>query len=239
MFLSLSLAFLAGLLSILSPFVLPLVPIVLGTALSQHRLGPVVLAAGLALSFVAIGLFVALFGFAIGLDSGFFRAVGAVMLFAVGVLMVAPDLSTKLAAAAGPVGNWAEQQFGGFSTVGLWGQFGVGLLLGMVWSPCVGPTLGAASVLAAQGKDLGQVAGTMAMFGIGSAVPLLLLGLLSRQRVLRWRGTLGRTSFMLKTALGVLLLMLSGSILLGFDRAIEADLVTAAPQWLTDLTTRF
>ena len=134
MFLSLSLAFLAGLLSILSPCVLPLVPIVLGTALSQHRLGPVVLAAGLALSFVAIGLFVALFGFAIGLDSGFFRAVGAVMLFAVGVLMVAPDLSTKLAAAAGPVGNWAEQQFGGFSTVGLWGQFGVGLLLGMVWS---------------------------------------------------------------------------------------------------------
>jgi len=119
------------------------------------------------------------------------------------------------------------------------GQFGVGLLLGMVWSPCVGPTLGAASVLAAQGKDLGQVAGTMAMFGIGSAVPLLLLGLLSRQRVLRWRGALGRTSFMLKTALGVLLLMLSGSILLGFDRAIEADLVTAAPQWLTDLTTRF
>jgi cytochrome c-type biogenesis protein len=171
MFLSLSLAFLAGVLSMLSPCVLPLVPIVLGTALSQHRLGPADLAAGLALSFVAIGLFVALFGFAIGLDSGFFRAVGAVTLFAVGMAMVVPNLSTKLAAAAGPAGNWAEQQFGGFSGVGLWGQFGVGLLLGMVGSPCVGPTLGAASVLAAQGKDLGQVAGTMAMFGIGSALP--------------------------------------------------------------------
>jgi cytochrome c-type biogenesis protein len=239
MFLSLSLAFLAGLLSILSPCVLPLVPIVLGTALSEHRLGPVALAAGLALSFVAIGLFVALFGFAIGLDGGFFRAVGALMLLAVGVLMVVPNLSTKLAVAAGPAGNWAEQQFGGFSTIGLWGQFGVGLLLGMVWSPCVGPTLGAASILAAQGKDLGQVAGTMAMFGVGSSVPLLLLGLVSRQQVLRWRGALGRTGFMLKTALGVLLLMLSGSILFGVDRVIEADLVTAAPQWLTDLTTRF
>ena len=44
---------------------------------------------------------------------------------------------------------------------------------------------------------------------------------------------------MLKTALGVLLLMLSGSILLGVDRAIEANLVAASPQWLTDLTTRF
>src|ERR1700761_8613283 len=106
MLLSLSLAFIAGLLSILSPCVLPLVPIVLGTALSQHRLGPVALAAGLALSFVAIGLFVALFGFALGLDSGFFRGVGALMLLAVGVLMVVPNLSTKLAVAAGPAGNW-------------------------------------------------------------------------------------------------------------------------------------
>jgi cytochrome c-type biogenesis protein len=239
MLLSLSLAFIAGLLSILSPCVLPLVPIVLGTALSQHRLGPVALAAGLALSFVAIGLFVALFGFALRIDSGFFCGVGALMLLAVGVLMVVPNLSTKLAVAAGPAGNWAEQQFGGFSTIGLWGQFGVGLLLGMVWSPCVGPTLGAASVLAAQGKDLGQVAGTMAAFGVGSAVPLLLLGLLSRQQLLRWRGALGRTGFVLKTVLGVLLLVLSGSILLGIDRVIEADLVTAAPQWLTDLTTRY
>jgi cytochrome c-type biogenesis protein len=109
----------------------------------------------------------------------------------------------------------------------------------MVWSPCVGPTLGAASVLAAQGKDLGQVAGTMAMFGIGSALPLLLLGLLSRQQILRWRRALGRTGVMLKTALGVLLLMSSGSILLGVDRAIEANLVTASPQWLTDLSARF
>ncbi len=79
----------------------------------------------------------------------------------------------------------------------------------------------------------------MAMFGVGSAVPLLLLGLLSRQQVLHWRSALGQTGFMLKAALGVLLVMLSGSILLGFDRVIEADLVTAAPQWLTDLTTRF
>ena len=79
----------------------------------------------------------------------------------------------------------------------------------------------------------------MAVFGVGSALPLLLLGLLSRQQILRWRGALGRTGSMLKTALGVLLLMLSCSILLGVDRVIEANLVTASPQWLTDLITRF
>ena len=123
--------------------------------------------------------------------------------------------------------------------------FGASLALGgcfSAWSgvPASVRRLVPPPVLAAQGKDLGQVAGTMVMFGIGSALPLLLLGLLSRQQVLRWRGAaLGRTNFMLKTALGVLLLMLSGSILLGVDRAIEGNLVAASPQWLTDLSTRF
>ncbi|MGE3160387.1 MAG: cytochrome c biogenesis protein CcdA, partial [Xanthobacteraceae bacterium] len=54
---SIALALMAGVLSALSPCVLPLVPIVVATALGEHRLGPVALAAGLALSFVIIGLF--------------------------------------------------------------------------------------------------------------------------------------------------------------------------------------
>jgi cytochrome c-type biogenesis protein len=59
---ALGLAFLAGVLTVLSPCVLPLLPIVLGAATSQHRLGPLALATGLALSFTAIGLFVATIG---------------------------------------------------------------------------------------------------------------------------------------------------------------------------------
>ena len=72
---TLGLSFLAGVLSILSPCVLPLLPIILGTAQSEHQLGPVALAAGLALSFTTIGLFVATIGFAIGLDTDVFRAI--------------------------------------------------------------------------------------------------------------------------------------------------------------------
>ena len=56
------LAFLAGLLTVLSPCVLPLLPIVFGSAASAHRLGPVALTAGVAISFVAIGLFIATMG---------------------------------------------------------------------------------------------------------------------------------------------------------------------------------
>ncbi|MET0257319.1 MAG: cytochrome c biogenesis protein CcdA [Methylobacterium sp.] len=233
------LAFLAGILSVLSPCVLPLLPLVLGAAASQHRYGPAVLAAGLALSFVAIGLFVATIGFSIGLDTGLFRAVAATLLVLIGLVLMLPALQTRLATAAGPVSDWTERRFGGFSTAGLAGQFGVGLLLGAVWSPCVGPTLGAASLLASQGKDLGAVAVTMLLFGLGAALPLLVLGLLSRTMLMRWRGRMMSLGKGMKAALGLILVVAGLVVLSGWDKRLETVLVDASPDWLTALTTRF
>lgn len=233
------LALLAGILSILSPCVLPLLPVVLGAALTEHRYGPVALAAGLAISFVVIGLFIATIGFAIGLDQDVFRYAAASLLIAIGGVLLLPNMQARLAVAAGPVSNWAQSQAGGFSTRGLSGQFGVGLLLGAVWSPCVGPTLGAASVLAAQGKDLTRVAVIMFAFGIGAALPLLLLGLLSREALMRWRDRLLAAGKRGKAALGALLIVIGALILTGFDKRIETALVNASPAWLTELTTRF
>ena len=154
-------AVVAGILSTLSPCVLPLLPVVLGTAVSKHRYGPVALAGGLALSFVAIGLFVALIGFSIGLDLSVFRTAAGLLMIAIGAVLMMPRLQMQFATVAGPVGNWTEQRFGGFDTAGLKGQFLLGLLLGAVWSPCVGPTLGAASIMAARGENIGEVVATM------------------------------------------------------------------------------
>lgn len=235
---SLGFAFLAGVLSVLSPCVLPLLPLVLGAAASEHRLGPAALAAGLALSFVVIGLFMATVGFAIGLDAGIFRTGAAIMLILIGLVLMVPAAQIRLAVAAGPVSNWTESRFGGFSTAGLLGQFGVGLLLGAVWSPCVGPTLGAASLLASQGRDLGVVALTMLLFGLGAALPLLLLGTLSREVLMRWRDRMMGLGKGLKAALGLILVATGLLIASGYDKAAETGLVNASPAWLTDLTTR-
>jgi cytochrome c-type biogenesis protein len=239
MFGLIGLSALAGLLSILSPCVLPLVPVVLGTAAGEHRLGPLALAAGLALSFTAIGLFVATVGFAIGLDTGLFRAAAAILLILLGLVLALPSLQARLAAAGGPAGAWVEHRFGGFSAGGLPGQFGVGLLLGAVWAPCVGPTLGAASLLAAKGERLGEVALVMLAFGLGAALPLLALGLLSRGALLRWRARLAAGGRVLKPALGVLLAVTGLMILSGLDKRAEAYLVGASPDWLVALTTRY
>jgi cytochrome c biogenesis protein CcdA len=233
------LAFLAGVLSILSPCVLPLLPLTLGAAAAEGKSGPMALALGLTVSFVAVGLFVALVGFSIGLDQGFFRAVAAVLLIAVGLVLATPTLQMRLAVAAGPASGWLNDRFGGSAGSGHRGQFGLGLLLGAVWTPCVGPTLGAASMLAAQGENLGQVALTMFAFGLGAALPLLLIGQLSRDVLLRWRGRIVGGSKALRSALGALLVLAGVMILTGLDKKAEAALVNLSPAWLTALTTQF
>jgi cytochrome c biogenesis protein CcdA len=236
---TLFLALAAGVLSTLSPCVLPLLPIVSGAATAEHRYGPVALASGLTLSFVAIGLFAATVGFSLGLDAGAFRLVAATLLLVIGAVLLAPALQTRLAAATGPISEWTERRFGGFDAAGLRGQFAVGLLLGAVWSPCVGPTLGAASLLAAEGRDLGQVAAVMTAFGIGTAIPLLAIGLLSRDALTRWRGNLVSAGQRGRMALGAVILAAGGLIVTGLDKRLETLLVEASPAWLTELTTRF
>lgn len=234
-----ALAFIAGVLSVLSPCVLAILPIVLGAAASKHRLGSLALAAGLSMSFVAVGLFLATVGHAIGLAGETLRYVVAVLIIAVGAILILPPLQARLALASGPIAGWTDHRFGTDPGNGLSGQFWIGALLGAVWSPCVGPTLGAASLLAAQGRDLAQVAVIMFAFGVGAALPLLGLGLVSREVMLRWRHRLLSAGRGMKTALGLLFVVIGGLILVGFDKAVETFLVDASPQWLTDLTTRF
>lgn len=235
----LGLAFLAGLLSVLSPCVLPLLPIVLGAAASEHRLGPASLASGVASSFAAIGLFIALIGFGVGLDGDVFRLGAAILMIALGVVLAWPALQARLAAAGGPASDWIERRFGSFSSRGLRGQFGLGLLLGAVWSPCVGPTLGAASILAAQGRDVAHVGLVMALFGLGAGLPLAVLGSASRRASMRWRDRLMSGGKWAKAALGVTLAAVGLLVVTRLDKPLEAALIAASPDWLTEISTRF
>jgi cytochrome c-type biogenesis protein len=239
---TLAVSFLAGVLSILSPCVLPLLPLVFGAAATAHRWGPTALAAGLVVSFVAIGLFVATIGFSIGLDQTVFRYVSAILLALLGAVLVSAALQARFAVAAAGVshaGNRLMARLVPPGSVGVGGQLALGLMLGAVWTPCVGPTLGAASVLASQGQDLGMVAAVMLAFGLGTALPLLLIGLLSRQALMRWRGRMLQTSAAGKAVLGGVALIVAALILTGLDRRIETAAVLASPLWLTNLTTRF
>jgi cytochrome c-type biogenesis protein len=236
---SYALGFLSGVLSILSPCVLPLAPIVLGTAVAAHRFGPLALAFGLAVSFTTVGLFVATVGFALGLDAEWFRHVASVLVIGFGVVLVSVPLQHRFATATSFVSGFADRWLRRLRLEGLGGQLAVGLLLGLVWAPCVGPTLGAASLLASQGQNLAQVATVMALFGVGAALPLAAVGAASRRAFAGARGGMLRTGSLGKLVLGIVMIVLGLLMLSGFDRTVEAFLVDISPGWLTNLTTRF
>ncbi len=233
------LGYLAGLLSTLSPCVLPLLPILIGTAVSAHRIGPYALAAGLTLSFSVIGLFIATIGFALGLDPATFRQGAALLLILFAIVLLSAALQRRFAVLTSGLGASGERLLSRMRLDGLGGQFVIGLMLGLIWSPCVGPTLGAATTLAAQGQHLSGIALLMLLFGIGAGTPLVVLGSLSRAAMLKLRSKLNIAGQRGKLLLGGVLLLVGVAILSGGDKRFEAWVVDASPAWLTQLSTRY
>jgi cytochrome c-type biogenesis protein len=228
----------AGALSTLSPCVLPLVPILLTSAITAHRFGVMALAFGLTLSFTGIGVLVASVGVAAGFDAGIMRSIAAAVLLLLGIVLLSPAAQAWLATSTGGIANAGNRLLANIKLDGFSGQFAVGLLLGIVWTPCVGPTLGTAVTLASQGTNIAQVTLVMLLFGIGTAAPLIVLGTLSREAITRVRGKLMATGKHGKQFLGVALLLVAGLILTGADKVFEAWITDIAPAWWVELTTR-
>ncbi len=231
--------FLAGVLSTLSPCVLPIIPILLGSAANAHPQAPLALAGGLALSYAILGTALAWAGAAAGVDTSLFRYGGAIVLGLLGLVLVSGSLQQRFALATAGMGDAGNNVIARMKLDGLGGQFAIGLVLGVVWSPCVGPTLGAAILLASQGTQLPQAALLMGIFGIGAALPVVALAYVSRNAMMRIRGKLMRAGQAGKTVLGIFMLVISFTILAGLDKPVEAWLVDRSPDWLTRLTTRF
>lgn len=230
---------LAGLLSTLSPCVLPILPILLGAATAEHPRAPLALAGGLALSYAVIGTLIAWLGASIGIDAAAFRNIGAVILGVLGFVLMSARLQQRFASVTSGIGDTGNSFISRLDLNGLKGQFAIGLALGVVWSPCVGPTLGAAVVLASQGAHLPQVALLMGIFGFGAAMPVVGLAYLSRAAMMKVRGKLmlaGKTG---KIVLGACMVIIAALILTGADKQLEAWLVDISPAWLTALTTQF
>ena len=234
---SYGLSFAAGGLSTLSPCVLPLIPILLGSAMAENKLAPVALGFGLALSFAVTGTAVASLWQVFGFDPDTLRMVSAWLLVAFGLMLLSTWLQWRFASATTGIGNAGNRWAANFNPQGLRGQFMLGLLLGVAWSPCVGPTLGVAIGLASQGQQLAQVALVMLLFGLGAALPIIVLGMLSRQGMQKFRGKLLLLGEKGKQLLGMLILALGVMMLTGTDKLVEARLLDVVPEWLVRLTT--
>ena len=229
-------AYVAGLLTLINPCVLPLLPIVIAAAFQNSRLGPLALAAGLTVSFAVLGVAVTAFGHLVSIDGDAVSRAAAVVMMGFGAVLLVPRAQTVLATLAAPLASRANARLDAREGDGIAGQFGVGALLGAVWSPCIGPTLGGAIGLAASGEGLGQAALTMLAFGVGVSTVLMALAYGSRGAVSARREKLAAWMPWAKPLMGATLLVVGTAVLFHIDRAIEGWLLDQMPIWLQDLS---
>jgi cytochrome c-type biogenesis protein len=230
---------LAGALTTLSPCVLPILPFVVLGALDRHRFGPLALAAGLIVAFAGVGMLVYGAGWVFDISSDSIRLASATMLVVFGAFLLSTTLTERFSALGAPASGMLNRALERFSPTSIGGQFALGALLGAVWSPCSGPTLGAAVSLAASGNSPGTAVATMIFFGAGASLPLLAVAYGSRQTLRARRELFAKIERRIRPALGAVLIAAGLLVLIGLDRALEAAFVNVMPHWLVTLTTRY
>lgn len=237
--LSVGLAFLAGLLIVLSPCILPIVPLLVGRSFQSHRFGPVALVLGLITGFAVVGSFLGVTASWLTELASTLRNVAIALLLVLGLLAIFPQWSYRLFSVL-PVGKWVRarplRRTEGLVSpvrqpiqVGLMGEFWLGTQLGLLWTPCAGPVLGSILVLAAVQHQVVAAFALLITFGMGSAVPLLAIAYGGRylsQRVLGLRSQSDR----LQRIGGMLLAGGAIAILLGWDIKIQLWLAPLFPR---------
>jgi len=229
-------AYLAGLLTLINPCVLPVLPIVLASSMSADRRAPLALAAGMSASFVLLGVGIAAAGPAIGLSQENVAAGAALAMVVFGAVMFVPFLGRSFAMATAQFAATADAQIGPPREQGLPGHFVGGALLGAVWSPCIGPTLGAAIALASTGQNLGGAAITMTAFALGVST-LILAGSYGAQGWMRRNGVrLATLATNAKPVVGLAFMAIGTALFFGLHHRLEEWFLGILPTWLIDLS---
>ena len=164
-------SFLAGMASIISPCVLPLIPIVVGFSLLKRKNTEIVaFGLGFFLLFAIITIFTAIFTAAINYYLLYFRIAAALILVIIGVLFIVNKRLFNISAPS--ISNTSDSQ------KGIVGSFLMGFLTCLAWSPCFGPYVVAVATYSASTGDITYSIINMAIFAGGFSLTILIMAFL-------------------------------------------------------------
>jgi cytochrome c biogenesis protein CcdA len=219
------LALLAGLATVASPCVLPVLPFLLGATVEQaSRRRPLLIVAGFVLSFSAFALALGAVSSAAQLAQETLRNVAIVMLGLSGLLRIWPRPWDLLVEHVRPL--WARLR--GDAVPQPSGAFVLGLSLGAVWTPCAGPVLASILALVVQAHDPARAVRLVGLYALGAALPMLALIHGGQAIVGRVRGV-ARHAVALQRAFGVLVLASAAAIWFQVDTQLAAHVPSIFP----------
>ncbi len=225
-------AFLAGVITILSPCILPILPIVLSGSVGQGKRKPQGIVTGFVLSFTFFTLFLSALVKLTGISADALRGLSIIIILIFGVSLLLPQfqvlmeklfsrLSNKFAV------NGTREGFGGGVLIGL--------SLGLIWTPCVGPIIASVITLAATSEVSFAAFFITLAYSLGTAIPMLAI-------MYGGRGLLQKVPWLLpntekiQKGFGVLMILTAIGIFFNIDRKFQTYILTTFPQYGTGLT---
>lgn len=227
-------AFVSGILTVFSPCVLPILPIVLGSGIdgSTKRINGVI--SGLVISFTVSSLLLATLVRALNIPADVVRMVAVTLLILIGLSMIYPNIWERIQA-------WIEQvwriQPSQNSTQGFGGGFITGVSLGIVWTP-IGPIMAAVATLAAVSSFSITAVLVAFAYALGTAVPLYLIAY-GGSKVSKRLSVVKSQNEKIRQIFGVIILITALAIWSGADRSFQAWTLNQLPQSWTQLTPIF
>ncbi|MNR82751.1 Thiol:disulfide interchange protein DsbD precursor [compost metagenome] len=218
-------ALLAGVLTIASPCVLPILPIILGTSIQRaSKLRPLFIVAGFVLTFAALGMLLASVSQSVAIAHESLRLAGIVMLLLAGIAMLwRRPYEWLIAHLSGPLNRIGAS--GGNAGSGNLGGFVLGMSLGAIWTPCAGPVLASILVLVTQAQNLGWSASLLILYAVGAGIPMLLIAYGGQYMTTQVRAV-AKYAERLQKIFGVLIVLTAIAIYFQYDVVLYA--------WISD-----
>lgn len=222
------LAIAAGILTIAAPCILLPLPIILGSSIGQRsRVRPLWITLGFVSAFAALGLLLNLLIQNVGLSPNALRNAAAVILAIMAMFMIWPTpferlmthFSGVLSGAAGLQRRTGNGNVGGFV---------IGVVLGVIWTPCAGPILGSILTLVAQEQDLVRASILLIAYAIGAGIPMLVIAYGGQALTTRIKG-IARYAHRLQQIFGMVILLLALAIWFQYDTVLQVRLLELLP----------
>ena len=220
--LSIFIVFLAGIVTIMKPCCLPLVPVIFSGS-GGHRMRPLAIVSGLTVSFTTMGVLVSAFGATFGAYTDYLRNIAILFIISMGVVLFDEDVNMEFMKLSGSItqGLRGIGIFNKFSSTmpegSLIGGFFLGMSLGVLWIPCVGPILGAVLALVASVGNLSYGAWMLFVYSVGMSLPMLSIAYYGKKVTNRYKW-FSRNGELLKKLSGLVLILVGVMLLFGIDK---------------------